>query len=218
MIITLDGPAGAGKSTVARKVAEVLGISFLDTGATYRAYTWLAIQKGISLDNINQIAKLILNNNLKIEHEKTFINNKEVTSEIRDQAVTQNVKFLANSPKIRGLLVKWQQEFAINKSCISEGRDQGTVVFPDADYKFYLDADVNQRVKRRQKDLQNKGEIIETTTLQREITRRDKSDMNREIGPLKRPKDAVIIDSSELSIQQVVDLIINTVKATPSDT
>ncbi len=167
MIITIDGPAASGKTSVSRRVAEKLGIKNLDTGAMYRALTWKALVEKINLDD--------------------------------DEALVAD---------LRKEMVKQQREIAEKEDIVCEGRDCGTVVFPDADLKIFLDASVEERAKRRRKELEDKGLTINFEKIKREIVLRDKKDSSREISPLSKPKDAHVIDTTNMSIEKVIETII----------
>jgi cytidylate kinase len=213
LIITIDGPAGSGKSTTARLLAEKIDAAFLDTGAMYRAVTVAAMKSQLDLGNVETVEKLIDSADFKFEitnnQMAVKINNKDITEQIRDPKVTENVRFIASQPSLRSRLVKMQQNFAQKyQKIVTEGRDQGTVVFPDADYKFFLTADSAQRTKRRAEELTEKGLKVDLTKLRKEIEIRDAADKNRNTGPLVPAKDAVIIDNTNLTLEQTVNEIL----------
>jgi cytidylate kinase len=213
LIITIDGPAGSGKSTAAKLLAAKIGAAFLDTGAMYRAVTLAAMQNQIDLNNVKALEKLIDSTDFKFEIENNQmtvkINNKDVTEQIRDPKVTENVRFIASQPSLRSRLVKMQRDFANNhQKIVTEGRDQGTVVFPDADYKFFLTAQSLERAKRRAEELTQKGLEVDMAKLHSEIKNRDASDKNRNIGPLAAAEDAIIIDNTNWTSQQTLNEIL----------
>jgi len=213
LIITIDGPAGSGKSTTAKLLAEKIGAAFLDTGAMYRAVTVAAMQNQADLNDVNALEKLIDNTNFKFEINNlqmtAGINNRDVTEQIRDPKVTENVFFIASQPSLRSRLVQMQRSFAQKyQKIVTEGRDQGTVVFPDADYKFFLTADAARRTKRRAEELSKKGLKVDTAKLRKEIEKRDAADKNRDTGPLVPAKNAVIIDNTNLTLEQTVNEIL----------
>jgi cytidylate kinase len=213
LIITIDGPAGSGKSSVAKLLAEKIGAAFLDTGAMYRAVTLAAMQNQSNLKNTKTLEKLIDNTDFKFEinnNQMTAkINNKDVTKQIRDPKVTENVHFIASVLSLRNILVEMQRNFAEKYiKIVTEGRDQGTVVFPNADYKFFLTAQAAQRTKRRAKELTEKGLKVDMEKLRKEIENRDTADKNRDTGPLVPAKDAVIIDNTNLTLEQTVNEIL----------
>jgi cytidylate kinase len=213
LIITIDGPAGSGKSTAARLLAEKIGAAFLDTGAMYRAVTLAAIQNQLDLADAIAVEKLIDGMDFKFEIENNQmtvkINGRDVTEQIRDPKVTQNVHFIASQPSLRSRLVQMQRDFAQNyKKIVTEGRDQGTVVFPQANYKFFLTAQSTERAKRRAEELTQKGIKVDTAKLHSEIQSRDATDKNRDTGPLACAKDAIIIDNTNFTPQQTLNEIL----------
>ncbi len=217
-IITIDGPAASGKSTAARLLAQKLGGVFLDTGAMYRAVTLAAMQAGINLENEEQVDKVLDNNCFNFEADKdqiiASINGHYVTEQLRDIDVTAKAKYISASKKIRQRLVQMQREFADNHPMIvTEGRDQGTVAFPDANVKFFLTADLDERVRRRQAELSAKGIIESLESIKKAIAQRDKSDQSRKVGPLKPAKDAITIDTTNLSIEQMVEKLFEMVSS-----
>ncbi len=197
MVITLDGPAGAGKSTVAKLVARRLGLRFLDTGAMYRAVALKAGRKGLS--DPSEVARMIRETSLSVEPDRVLCDGEDVTGAIRRPEVTAAVRPIADSPECRAELVRMQREVGRGGGLVAEGRDQGSVVFPDADHKFYLDASVEERARRRHRELG--GDLEE---IRRRIERRDAEDRARPVGPLVRPPGAVVIDTSGLTVEEVV--------------
>jgi cytidylate kinase len=200
-IITLDGPAGAGKSSVARLVARQLGLRFLDTGAMYRAVAWKARRLGLT--DLLQVASMIRTTRLSIEPDRVACDGEDVTAAIRDPQLTAAVRPIAESPECRAELVKMQQEIGRGGGLVTEGRDQGSVVFPDAEFKFYLDATLDVRAKRRHR--QEGGDL---EALRRSLERRDAEDRGRKAGPLVKPAGAVEIDTSVLTLLEVVARIL----------
>jgi cytidylate kinase len=216
-IVTIDGPAASGKSTVARLLAERLGASFLDTGAMYRAVTLAAMQAGVDLSDEEQLLGVLQNNEFKfdIQNVKMVLrfNGVDITKQIRQPEVTANARYVASAAKVRKRLVAMQRQLAAGRDkVISEGRDQGTVAFPNADVKFFLTADAVERTKRRQAELQTKGSKAELEQLQKAIEERDKSDQSRAVGPLKQAGDAIVVDTTDLSIEEVVEKLLGCVK------
>jgi cytidylate kinase len=210
--ITIDGPAGAGKSTVAKLVADKLSYIYLDTGAMYRTLTYLAQQNNISLEDEESLVQLakILNFRFEwgIDRQKVFCNDQDITSQIRTPIVSNAVSVLARHPKVREQMVTLQRKIAVGKGVVLDGRDTGTFVLPEAEYKFFLTASVGKRAERRTKELIDQGHQADLETIKAEIKKRDKNDSERAVAPLKVAPDAIIIDTSDLSIQQVVDKII----------
>jgi pantoate ligase/cytidylate kinase len=210
-IIAIDGPAGAGKSTVTRKVARELGLLYLDTGAMYRAVTWLVMQSGITIDDEEAVASLVRGVDIDIMSadssnlpDRVYINGKEVTQAIRTPEVTANVSAIAAQAAVRQKLVKIQQTWGERGGVIAEGRDIGTNVFPHAELKIFLTASATERARRRLQDLREQGyQDIELEQLSQEIQRRDEQDSNRSIAPLQKATDAIEIVTDGLTIEQV---------------
>ena len=203
-IIALDGPSGSGKSTIANLLADKLKISYLNTGSMYRALTLYFLENNIKKsENID--IKILKKINIDINEDKVFLNGKDVSQEIRDKEVTENVSWVSSIPVVREYLVEMQRKISENKSIILDGRDIGTVVFPDAKYKFYLDASSFVRAKRRfeQNEIDKSFEEIK-----KDIEKRDYLDSHREISPLKKAEDAIEIDSSDLTIDQTIEKIL----------
>ncbi len=217
LIITIDGPAGSGKSTAARLLAQKLDAAFIDTGAMYRAVTLAAMKAKTDLKNEKKLLSVLDNNDFKFETKQNemsaTINGEIVTEQLRNPEVTANAKYIASSAKVRQRLVQMQRDFAARcQKVVTEGRDQGTVAFPDADIKFFLIADPAKRAERRQAELSAKGINESVESIQNALDRRDKSDRSRTVGPLKPADDAVIIDTTNLSIEKMVDRLLEIVK------
>jgi len=212
LIITIDGPAASGKSTIARLLAQRLKVSFLDTGAMYRAVTLAAMQAGIDMADENKLLDILQKTKFQFavkENKMTAsIDGTDVTSRIRQPDVTANAHFIASAPKIRAKLVQMQRQFAANEEkIITDGRDQGTVAFPDADIKFFLTADPGERARRRQAELTATSGAETLEKIQSEIEKRDRSDESRAVGPLKPAEDAIVIDTTDLTIEQTVEKV-----------
>jgi cytidylate kinase len=210
LVITIDGPAASGKSTVARRLAEKLGISFLDTGAMYRAVTLAAIGAGVDMSDEPKLLQVMKKSNFYFFAEqgemRVCVDGVDVTEQIRRPEVTAQARYIASAPKLRERLVQMQRDFAASqKRIVTEGRDQGTVAFPDADIKFYLTADLSERAKRRQAELWATGCTPALEQIKQAIEERDKSDQNRAVGPLRPANDAIVIDTTGLSIEEVVE-------------
>jgi len=213
LVITIDGPAASGKSTIARLLAKKLGASFLDTGAMYRAVTFAAIQEGVDLENEERLLGIIEKNDFRFLAKNDLmtvqINGKDVTEQLRDPEVTANARYIAAAPKVREKLVQMQRQYATEQErIVTEGRDQGTVAFPDAEAKFFLIAQPRERAKRRLAELQEKGIDGSLEEIQELIEKRDKTDSERNVGPLKPAQDAIEIDTTNLNIEQVLDKIL----------
>jgi len=211
-IIAIDGPSGAGKSTVSQRVAKKLGYLYLDTGAMYRACALKAIQLGMDLDNLGCAEKLA--QNLEIELRKNndqlqvLLDGKEVSREIRTPEMGMNASKISQHLPVRKKLWELQRKMAEKGGIVAEGRDMATVVFPDADFKFYLTASPEVRAKRRYQELLEKGHQVNFEEILKEVRNRDEQDSKRKLAPLKKADDAIEIDTSGLNIDQVVDKII----------
>ncbi len=216
LIITIDGPAGAGKTTVAQKVAKRLGYLNIDSGSMYRGLTWKVLKENIDLNNEKELVKTVKETkiNLKQVHGKfrVIVDTEDVTDKLRTQEINQNINTIADIPEVREYLLKIQHKLGKKGGIIMEGRDIGTAVFPDADKKFYLDADIKERTRRRSKELILCDEKINLSQLEELIRRRDKKDKNRAVNPLRIPKDAILINTTGLSIEQVVQRILKKIR------
>ena len=215
-VIAIDGPAGSGKSTIAKEVAKRLKILYIDTGAMYRALTLKAIDNGIDFKDKKALIALSKNVSIKLEAGnslKVYLDKKDVSEKIRTMEVTGKVKLVAPIKEIRENMVKFQRQMgASSKGAVLEGRDIGTVVFPDAEYKFYLDATFDVRVKRRFKELKDKGYPVSLKEVEEDVRTRDLSDMTREIGPLKKAEDAIVIDTTNMTIEEVIESVLDRVQ------
>ena len=207
MIIAIDGPAGSGKSTIAKLVALELGFEYLDTGAMYRMVTLRLVNKKISLEDIRSIEKELKNMKIDILNNRFFLNNVDVTDEIRTPIVSENVSKVAKIKEIRYKMVELQREISKSKNTILDGRDIGTVVFPNAEIKIYLIADEVERAKRRYSELKNNSEISFEDVL-KNIVERDRIDSTRVESPLKKAEDAIEIDTTGNTIEEVKEKIL----------
>lgn len=217
LVITIDGPAASGKSTVARLLAERLGVSFLDTGAMYRAVTLAAIESGADMSDEEKLLGVLERREFQFSVKegkmKVYIDGVDVTERIREPEISANTWYIASAAKVREKLVAMQRKFAARQEkIVTEGRDQGTVAFGDADIKFYLTAETSERARRRQAELQAKGGGGSLEQIQRAIEQRDKSDEGRAVGPLRPARDAIVIDTTDLSIEEVVEELLCYVK------
>ena len=213
MIIAIDGPSASGKSTTAKAVSKRLGFIHLDTGAMYRAVTLGISESEIELNNRNEV-KLYLKS-LKIEfdqNDQIMLNGKNVTDLIRTVKISSNVSKVSAILEVREKMVQVQRNIAGDNNCVLEGRDIGTVVFPNADFKFFLIADITIRAKRRFSDLQESNELLTLNELIESIRKRDELDSKRNLSPLRQAKDAIVIDTSFLTIEQQVNRIVEIVK------
>ncbi len=211
IIIAIDGPAGAGKSTVAKRLASRFSLLYIDSGAMYRAAARKALEERTDISNGHAVAELArkIRIELKPGDEKTrvFVDGKEITDDIRTPEVTDASSRIATMPEVRQVLVEQQKALGHNENVVMEGRDIGTVVFPDTPLKFYLDASSRERARRRKKDLERAGYAVNLDHLEREVIERDRRDMTRDIGPLRKASDAILIDSTNMTIDEVVKTI-----------
>ena len=208
--IAVDGPAGSGKSTVAQKVAEKLGLLYLDSGAMYRAVTVLAIENGVET-NIPELINLAKKCHIEFSEngKSIFLNSKDISTQIRSPEVNKLVADIAKVPQIRTEIVRHQRRIGDEGSIIAEGRDLTTIVFPDADYKFYLDASVKERAKRRYAELLSQNVNTTLESVEEAIRTRDEKDTTREHSPLSVAQDAICVDTTGMTIDEVVDYIIS---------
>lgn len=219
--IAIDGPAGAGKSTVARMVANELGYVYVDTGAMYRAVTLKAIRAGIHPDDRTRIAQLTEQLNIELipsnDCQKVLIDGEDVTGQIRTNEVSQRVSAFSTIPEVREILSGKQRNIAAAKGVVMDGRDIGTKVIPDAEVKIFLTASVEERARRRYEELLAKGEQADLEQLKNDISERDRMDEQREHSPLVRADDAVLMDSTEMSISEVVRRILSLCETVRND-
>jgi len=216
-VITIDGPAGTGKSTVAKAVAKELGFLFLDTGALYRASALKINSEGVDLSDERALAHIISNTNFDLAREKTSVDGMDVTEGIRSNHIGMLASKIATSPLVRKELLKIQRSFALSSSLVAEGRDTGSVVFPDADVKIFLDALETERAKRRFLELINKKESVTFDEVLKDIQQRDIRDKTREVAPLVIPENAVVVDTTHLNEKAVVSKILEIIKERLSD-
>jgi cytidylate kinase len=213
VIITIDGPAGSGKSTTARKLAARLGIPYLDTGAMYRVVTLAALEDDVDLHDEAALTALAERDDYQLDlgptHIRVTLRGRDVTEEIRSMRVNGHTRYIAASPGVRRVLIRKQREIAQRLgSLVTEGRDQGTAAFPDADAKFFLDAAIEKRAERRLHDLLADGEDVTLAQVLANIDERDRTDSQRPVAPLTVPADAIRIDTTDLSIHAVLDAIV----------
>lgn len=210
MQIAIDGPASAGKSTIAKMIADRLGILLLDTGAMYRALTLLAMQSGLDLGSAveSDIESLFVKFALEFEGEKVLLNGDDVTGEIRTPEVDRHVSRVSSFPKVRNKMVALQREIASNRAVVMEGRDIGTVVLRDTPYKFFLDAAVDVRAKRRWEQNQERGINLDLETVKSQMQERDCQDRNKEAGKLHVANGSLVIDTTNLSTDDIVKIIL----------
>lgn len=211
-IVAIDGPAGAGKSTTAKHVAHILGFAFLDTGAMYRAATWWALDRGIDLDNPEALAANTAKMTLQIEEtdagQVVRVNGTDVSDAIRTPAITNLIYKLDQNSSVRAQLVALQRRFGEQQPTVAEGRDIGTVVFPSARCKIFLDASLDARTERRARQLREKGAPVDMDKLRADLHERDEQSRNRADSPLRQAEDAVLLDTTLLTFEEAVDEIV----------
>ena len=210
--IAIDGPAGAGKSTIAKAVSENLAFIYIDTGAMYRAMALFILRNDIEPEDIESISKVYKDVDIKIDYinkeQQIYLNNENVTKIIRGEEIGNAASAVSKHLIIREKMVELQQKLARNENVVMDGRDIGTVVLPKADLKIYLTASAEERARRRHQDLQNKGINEDIDEIKKDIIARDNQDMNRKNSPLKQAEDAIKVDSSAMSIEEVVSVIL----------
>lgn len=214
MIIAIDGPAGAGKSTVAKLVAQRLDFLYLNTGAMYRAITLKALKEGIDLNNGDILAELARKTKIDFEvgSGQVILDGDDVSQDIKKPEIDRNISTVVKHPQLREVMVRQQQSIGINNNIVVEGRDITTVVFPKAEIKIYLDASIEERAKRRHAELREKGYNIDLAQVIKETSKRDEADKTREHGALKVAHDAILLDTTGMSIEQVVESILEVVE------
>ena len=211
MIIAIDGPAGSGKSTIAKLIAEDLGLVYLDTGAMYRLVTLKALNEGI-LGNLDKIIKMLDKLRIDIKENGFYLDDTNVSEEIRKPVVSENVSDIAAIREVREKMVDLQRKFSESKNVILDGRDIGTVVFPNADVKIFLVADAKERANRRYKELVAKGENVRIEEIYENILKRDEIDSTRKESPLKKADNAIEVDTTSKNIEEVKNEILNIVR------
>lgn len=212
-VIAIDGPAGAGKSTIAKKLADVIGFTYIDSGAMYRAVTLKVLRENIPLKEVDRIIALTEETDIDFRENSIYLDGKTADKEIREEAVNRNVSYIAAMPEVRKLLVSLQRKISKNKNVVMDGRDVGTVIFPSANVKFYITASVEERADRRYKELKQKGYEAEFNDIKLQIEKRDHIDSTRSDSPLKAAFDAIIIDTTGKSIEEVLEEVISNLKA-----
>lgn len=205
MIVTIDGPAGAGKSSAARALAERLGFRFLDTGAMYRAVTLAAVEQGVDLADEAALTEVTRDLDLRLEEDGVWLGDRDVTRAIRSFDITTKTRYAADNPEVRRVLVEWQRRWADGQDVVTEGRDQATVVFPDAECKVFLTASEEVRAQRRFLDLVARGEHVSRVEVLEKQRERDERDCSRPVGALKKSTDAIELDTDGLTPDEVVE-------------
>jgi cytidylate kinase len=217
LIITIDGPAGSGKSTTAKLVAQRLGYAYLDTGAMYRAMTLKALETGRDVTDPDDLAAMAARTDIRVEPDpqgtRIILDGRDVTGDLRSLEVTRNASVVSAAKGVRARMVELQREIGRRGGIVAEGRDIGSVVFPDADVKIYLDAQLRCRAIRRQKDLEAAGMQAEVSEVEHDLGARDKYDSTREHSPLCIPEGSVIVDTTDITIEQQVERILEEARA-----
>lgn len=216
MKIAIDGPAGAGKSTIARRLAQELGFVYIDTGAMYRALTWKALREGIPLHDSSALQELahhtLIHFSSGFPEQQIFCDDTDVSAVIRSPRVSAAVSILASHSGVRKIMVNLQQALARSCSVVMDGRDVGECILPDAEFKFFLTASIEERVQRRVEDMKQRGYSCDMAAVQLELEERDKSDRQREMGALKILPDSIVVDTSQLTPDQVLDSLLTVVR------
>jgi cytidylate kinase len=216
LIVAIDGPAGAGKSTVAKRLAKELGYTYMDTGAMYRAFAWRVMVEGVKLEDEAKLTSLLKNTTIKLKEEdgslRVFVNGTDVTDRIRTPEISQLASKVSALKRVRERMVDLQRLIGSKGGVVAEGRDIGTVVFPNAEVKIYLDASSEERARRRFKELRQQGRAVTLDDTYEEMEERDRRDKERAVAPLSKAKDAVAIDSTHLGVGGVIDKIMEEVK------
>ncbi|GAA0100884.1 (d)CMP kinase [Paraclostridium bifermentans] len=212
LVIAVDGPAGAGKSTIAKIVADKMNINYIDTGAMYRAITYKVLQSGIDINNENEVIEIAKKSDIDFKDNNIYLDGKILKEEIRTPEVSHNVSNVAQIKDVRHLMVDVQRDIGNKSSVILDGRDIGSYVFPNADYKFFLVASSKERGERRYKELIKKGYNTTLEEVINDVIRRDEIDSNREFAPLVKANDAIEIDTTGKSIDKVVESVIEKIK------
>ncbi|ERM91855.1 cytidylate kinase [Caldanaerobacter subterraneus subsp. yonseiensis KB-1] len=210
--IAIDGPAGAGKSTVAKKLAKLLGFTYIDTGAMYRAITLKVLRENISLEDEERIIEAARKSDISLDGERVFLDGEDVSEEIRKPIISEKVSVVSQIPEVREILVKKQRKIAEGKNVVMDGRDIGTVVLPDAQFKFFLTASLEERARRRYEELKNKGTEVKYEEVLEEIKKRDSLDSGRKTSPLTIPEGAILIDTTDLTEEEVVERVYEAIR------
>lgn len=211
-VIAIDGPAGAGKSTIAKRLAESIGYTYIDSGAMYRAITLKVLRENIPLDRLDKIISMVKETDIDFRENSIYLDGKIVDSEIREENVNRNVSYISAIPEIRKLMVTLQRKVAENKNVVMDGRDVGTAIFPSANLKFYITASIEERAMRRFNELMQKGYYAEIQDIKSQIEKRDYIDSTRSESPLKAAIDSVTVDTTGKSVEEVLNEVVSIMK------
>jgi CMP/dCMP kinase len=212
VVVAVDGPAGAGKSAVGRRVAEALGLPFVDSGLFYRAVAWLAHEDGVPADDVPGLVAIASRPDLRVEGGHVFAGDRELTDLVHRPEINQNLSAISQVPEVRAAINERQRRLVAGRGAVVAGRDIGTVVFPDTPHKFFLTAGLPERVRRRLAQKAKRGEKADPDEMEREIAARDVADSTRAVAPLRPAPDAVIIDTDGLDVDEVVERIVRQVR------
>lgn len=212
LVVTIDGPAGAGKSTVAAALADRLGFTLIDTGALYRGLAWAVQEAGVALEDAPGLAALLDRTSVRLDGARVLVNGRDVSAEIRTPAISRLTSRLTTLGVVRDKMTPIQRSLAEAGGAVLEGRDTGSVVWPAAEVKVYLDADLDTRARRRRDDLLARGLGADLETVREDIARRDRQDMERTLAPLVKPEGAVVVDTTGLGVAEVVDGLLRVVE------
>jgi len=218
MIIAIDGPAGAGKSTIAKRVAKNKGFLYIDTGAMYRALTLKVIESNVQVSDLSRIIQIAQSTTIDLIPNqdgalKVLLDGRDVSKEVREPRITKLVSDISKIKEVRQVMLELQRKFGRDSNSVLDGRDIGTVVFPEAEKKFYLDADFHERVSRRHKELLELGQDVTFESVAADLSNRDRIDSTREVAPLKQAEDAIYLDTTNMTIDQVVEVVLNKINS-----
>ena len=211
-MVAVDGPAGAGKSAVGRRVAERLGLRFVDSGVFYRAVAWLALEEGVSSDDVAGLVAIASRPGLRADADTVYLDGRDLGAEIHRPEINRNLSAVSRVAEVRDAINRRQRRYAEGDGVVMAGRDIGTVVFPDARHKFFLTASLAERVRRRLAQKERRGEHAGAAEMEREIAERDVADSTRLVAPLRPAPDAVVVDTDGLDLEQVVDLVVGRIR------
>jgi len=212
LVVTIDGPAGAGKSATARALAQRLGYRLVDTGALYRALAWAVSASGVDPGDPSALGAVLERTRVELEGDRVLVDGRDVSGEIRTPEISRLTSELTALAPVREKMTPLQRELAVGGGVILEGRDTGTVVWPRAEVKFYLDADLETRARRRQRDLAAQGVVMDVAAVAEDVARRDRQDRERALAPLRKPEGAAVVDTSRLSPEEVVERMVKVVE------